>query len=124
MVVPLDLSYDHRVIDGADAARFLKRYCELVRNPDDLLTRTMPITAWFGRKGPQDGKGQDEGPRMLQDSPRPCRVPVPNLKLPAIKWLQRVAIHSSPSRSRSQDGAAGMVKQTPNPDLNRERVSG
>ena len=38
MVVPLDLSYDHRVINGADAARFLKRYCELVRNPDDLLT--------------------------------------------------------------------------------------
>lgn len=37
MVVPLDLSYDHRVINGADAARFLKRYCDLVRNPDDLL---------------------------------------------------------------------------------------
>ena len=25
-MVPLDLSYDHRVINGADAARFLSRY--------------------------------------------------------------------------------------------------
>ena len=36
-MVPLDLSYDHRVINGADAARFLARYCELVRDPDTLL---------------------------------------------------------------------------------------
>lgn len=34
---PLDLSYDHRVINGADAARFLARYCELIANPDRLL---------------------------------------------------------------------------------------
>ncbi len=36
-MVPLDLSYDHRVINGADAARFLTRYCGLVADPDDLL---------------------------------------------------------------------------------------
>jgi pyruvate dehydrogenase E2 component (dihydrolipoamide acetyltransferase) len=36
-MVPLDLSYDHRVINGADAARFLTRYCALMRDPDDLL---------------------------------------------------------------------------------------
>lgn len=36
-MVPLDLSYDHRVINGADAARFLARYCELLAQPDDLL---------------------------------------------------------------------------------------
>lgn len=36
-MVPLDLSYDHRVINGADAARFLARYCALLSNPDDLL---------------------------------------------------------------------------------------
>lgn len=37
-MVPLDLSYDHRVVNGADAARFLREYCALIRNPDDLLT--------------------------------------------------------------------------------------
>ena len=36
-MVPLDLSYDHRVINGADAAQFLFRYRELVRDPDILL---------------------------------------------------------------------------------------
>ena len=37
-VVPLDLSYDHRVINGADAARFMRSYCDLIRDPDDLLS--------------------------------------------------------------------------------------
>jgi pyruvate dehydrogenase E2 component (dihydrolipoamide acetyltransferase) len=36
-VVPLDLSYDHRVINGADAARFMKRYCDLLEEPRRLL---------------------------------------------------------------------------------------
>ena len=36
-MVPLDLSYDHRVINGADAARFLARFCELLKDPDLLL---------------------------------------------------------------------------------------
>ncbi len=36
-MVPLDLSYDHRVINGADAARFLRRYCDLLSHPDVLL---------------------------------------------------------------------------------------
>lgn len=38
---PLDLSYDHRVINGADAVRFLARYCELIANPDRLLIAGM-----------------------------------------------------------------------------------
>jgi pyruvate dehydrogenase E2 component (dihydrolipoamide acetyltransferase) len=33
MMMPLSLSYDHRVIDGADAARFLRFVCEAVENP-------------------------------------------------------------------------------------------
>jgi pyruvate dehydrogenase E2 component (dihydrolipoamide acetyltransferase) len=37
-MVPLDLSYDHRVVNGADGARFLRKYCALIRHPDDLLT--------------------------------------------------------------------------------------
>jgi pyruvate/2-oxoglutarate dehydrogenase complex dihydrolipoamide acyltransferase (E2) component len=37
-MVPLDLSYDHRVINGADAARFMTRYRALIANPDDLLS--------------------------------------------------------------------------------------
>jgi pyruvate/2-oxoglutarate dehydrogenase complex dihydrolipoamide acyltransferase (E2) component len=36
-MVPLDLSYDHRVINGADAARFLARYATLIADPRRLL---------------------------------------------------------------------------------------
>ena len=38
-MTPLDLSYDHRVINGADAARFMERYKNLLANPDSLLAR-------------------------------------------------------------------------------------
>ena len=33
LMLPLSLSYDHRVIDGADAARFTRRIAELLENP-------------------------------------------------------------------------------------------
>jgi pyruvate dehydrogenase E2 component (dihydrolipoamide acetyltransferase) len=33
MMLPLSLSYDHRVIDGADAARFTRRVAELLESP-------------------------------------------------------------------------------------------
>jgi pyruvate/2-oxoglutarate dehydrogenase complex dihydrolipoamide acyltransferase (E2) component len=36
-MVPLDLSYDHRVINGADAARFLVRHAELIGDPRNML---------------------------------------------------------------------------------------
>lgn len=36
-MVPLDLSYDHRVIDGAMAARFLAHYARLIAEPRRLL---------------------------------------------------------------------------------------
>ncbi|WP_306119396.1 MULTISPECIES: 2-oxo acid dehydrogenase subunit E2 [unclassified Roseitalea] len=36
-MAPLDLSYDHRVINGADAARFLARYASLLADPRRLL---------------------------------------------------------------------------------------
>jgi pyruvate dehydrogenase E2 component (dihydrolipoamide acetyltransferase) len=36
-MLPLSLSYDHRVIDGADAARFLRWVCEVIENPMKLL---------------------------------------------------------------------------------------
>lgn len=32
-MLPLSLSYDHRVIDGADGARFLRWFCEALENP-------------------------------------------------------------------------------------------
>ncbi|HOF39886.1 MAG TPA: 2-oxo acid dehydrogenase subunit E2 [Candidatus Hydrogenedentes bacterium] len=32
-MLPLSLSYDHRVIDGADGARFLRWLCEAIENP-------------------------------------------------------------------------------------------
>ena len=36
-MVPLDLSYDHRVINGAEAARFMADYAETLGNPRRLL---------------------------------------------------------------------------------------
>jgi pyruvate/2-oxoglutarate dehydrogenase complex dihydrolipoamide acyltransferase (E2) component len=36
-MVPLDLSYDHRVINGADAARFLSHYARLLADPRKML---------------------------------------------------------------------------------------
>ncbi len=32
-LLPLSLSYDHRIIDGADAARFLRWVCEALKDP-------------------------------------------------------------------------------------------
>jgi pyruvate dehydrogenase E2 component (dihydrolipoyllysine-residue acetyltransferase) len=37
LVLPLSLSYDHRVIDGADAARFVKRLSDLLRDLRRLI---------------------------------------------------------------------------------------
>lgn len=37
LTVPLDLSYDHRAINGADAARFLSHYARLIADPRRLL---------------------------------------------------------------------------------------
>ncbi len=36
-MVPLDLSYDHRVLNGADAARFLARYARLIASPQHMV---------------------------------------------------------------------------------------
>ncbi|PHP67033.1 dihydrolipoamide acetyltransferase [Zhengella mangrovi] len=36
-MVPLDLSYDHRVINGADAARFLAHFARLLADPRRML---------------------------------------------------------------------------------------
>jgi pyruvate dehydrogenase E2 component (dihydrolipoamide acetyltransferase) len=37
LLMPLSLSYDHRVIDGADAARFTRRVAEMLENPMVML---------------------------------------------------------------------------------------
>ena len=37
LMLGLSLSYDHRVIDGADGARFLRRVCEILANPFELV---------------------------------------------------------------------------------------
>jgi pyruvate dehydrogenase E2 component (dihydrolipoamide acetyltransferase) len=38
-ILPLSLSYDHRLIDGADAARFLRWVAEALEQPALLLFR-------------------------------------------------------------------------------------
>jgi pyruvate dehydrogenase E2 component (dihydrolipoamide acetyltransferase) len=35
-MLPLSLSYDHRVINGADAARFCNTFAEALSRPDEL----------------------------------------------------------------------------------------
>ena len=37
LMLPLSLSYDHRVIDGADAVRFTTRLCELLADVRSLV---------------------------------------------------------------------------------------
>jgi pyruvate dehydrogenase E2 component (dihydrolipoamide acetyltransferase) len=37
LMLPLSLSYDHRVIDGADAARFTRKIAEMLENPLVML---------------------------------------------------------------------------------------
>jgi pyruvate dehydrogenase E2 component (dihydrolipoamide acetyltransferase) len=37
MMLPLSLSYDHRVIDGALAARFTRQLCHLLEDDRRLL---------------------------------------------------------------------------------------
>lgn len=37
LMLPMSLSYDHRVIDGADAARFTRRIAQMLENPMLLL---------------------------------------------------------------------------------------
>jgi len=39
LVMPLSLTYDHRVIDGADGARFLRWICEAVEEPLNLVMK-------------------------------------------------------------------------------------
>ncbi|MFV0443243.1 MAG: dihydrolipoyllysine-residue acetyltransferase [Planctomycetaceae bacterium] len=38
MMLPLALSYDHRVINGADAARFVATLCQMLQDPFQLLS--------------------------------------------------------------------------------------
>jgi pyruvate dehydrogenase E2 component (dihydrolipoamide acetyltransferase) len=37
--IGLSLTFDHRVIDGAPAARWLQRLCRLIQQPGDVLDR-------------------------------------------------------------------------------------
>ncbi len=41
LMLPLSLSYDHRIIDGAEAARFLRWLCEMLEgSPESIFERT------------------------------------------------------------------------------------
>ena len=37
LMLPLCLSYDHRVINGADGARFIRKIATLLEDPEMLL---------------------------------------------------------------------------------------
>ena len=38
LTIPLDLSYDHRIINGADAARFMGAYRKFINMPELILS--------------------------------------------------------------------------------------
>ena len=41
-MLPLSLSYDHRLIDGAEAARFLRWLCEtLEKSPESIFEQAV-----------------------------------------------------------------------------------
>jgi len=37
LMLPLNVTFDHRVLDGAEAARFLRIIIEMLENPENLL---------------------------------------------------------------------------------------
>jgi pyruvate dehydrogenase E2 component (dihydrolipoamide acetyltransferase) len=37
LLLPLSLSYDHRVIDGADGARFIRFICDTIEHPSEII---------------------------------------------------------------------------------------
>ncbi len=37
LMMPIVLCFDHRVVDGADAVRFLRQVIELLEDPDELF---------------------------------------------------------------------------------------
>ena len=39
LIMPISLTYDHRVVDGADGARFLRWICEALENPLNLVMK-------------------------------------------------------------------------------------
>jgi pyruvate dehydrogenase E2 component (dihydrolipoamide acetyltransferase) len=39
LVMPMSLTYDHRVIDGADGARFLRWICQAIEKPINLVMK-------------------------------------------------------------------------------------
>ena len=35
-ILPISLSYDHRIIDGVDGAKFTKMFAEIISNPKNI----------------------------------------------------------------------------------------
>ena len=67
LMLPLSLSYDHRVIDGADGIRFLRWVCEALEQPFLLA-----LAADDSCSGRSIGQGQRE---QSAASPLTCDLP-------------------------------------------------
>ncbi len=57
--LPFDLSFDHRVVDGADAARFLETLVDHVENPWPLLPEDVTDAADRGATGKEETEMPD-----------------------------------------------------------------
>ncbi|MFA9516717.1 2-oxo acid dehydrogenase subunit E2 [Halopenitus sp. H-Gu1] len=67
-VLPLDLSFDHRIVDGADAARFLDTLVEHLENPWPLLSGVSPSDA------PEAAAMDEGGDRTLPERTATARL--------------------------------------------------
>jgi pyruvate/2-oxoglutarate dehydrogenase complex dihydrolipoamide acyltransferase (E2) component/uncharacterized OsmC-like protein len=65
-VLPLDLSFDHRVVDGADAARFLDALVDRLENPWPLLVGSGDRATGTEPTAPPAG----EGPTVFEGTER------------------------------------------------------
>ncbi|MGM0398661.1 MAG: 2-oxo acid dehydrogenase subunit E2 [Halobacteriota archaeon] len=65
-VLPLDLSFDHRVVDGADAARFLDALVERLEQPWSLLVGDKGDTS----AEPSGTESASDLPSSFEDAPR------------------------------------------------------
>ncbi|MDZ5810756.1 2-oxo acid dehydrogenase subunit E2 [Halorubrum sp. AD140] len=63
--LPLDLSFDHRIVDGADAARFLGTLADHLTNPWPLLPESVRSAREGGGSGEYSSTGGSDDPVTL-----------------------------------------------------------
>ena len=74
--LPLSLSFDHRVVDGADAARFLGSLVEHLEHPGGLLPEGVELADRDGSEVARAERGSVDRAESERDSESPVQTPV------------------------------------------------